>query len=73
MEKVFKRAELLSQVTGSRQQQDESNERATYVGWTVESMSEYEKRANFLALLVTRLAVASGDWLRSGGVIAAGR
>jgi hypothetical protein len=61
MEKVFKRAELLSQVTGLRQQQDESNERATYLGWTVETMSEYEKRANLLAVLLTRLAVASVD------------
>jgi hypothetical protein len=61
METLSKRAELLAQIAGVRQQQDESNVRATYVGWTAETMSEYEKRANLLAVLLTHLAVASGD------------
>jgi hypothetical protein len=46
-----KRSELLSQFEELRKQQVESNDKATFVGWTAEAEAVYKRRADRIAAI----------------------
>jgi hypothetical protein len=55
MEKVSKRSELIEQIVALRQQQRESTERATYIGWTSETLADHGRRSQLLTDLLSQL------------------
>jgi hypothetical protein len=61
MEKVLNRSELIVQIVAVRHEQDESNDRATYVGWTPEKLADHDNRSKLIATLTAQLRKSAGQ------------
>jgi hypothetical protein len=56
-----KRSELTAKIAALRQEQFQSTDHATYLGWTPERLTEYNNRASLITELLTQLANCNGD------------
>jgi hypothetical protein len=61
MESSGKLAELAERIAALLKQQRESNEHASYVGWTPETIAEHDRRSALIGLILMRLKCSSGD------------
>ena len=61
MESSGKLSELAERIAALRKQQRESNDHASYVGWTPEIIAEHDRRPALIGLILMRLKYASGD------------
>lgn len=52
-----KRAELKAEIDELQREQLDTNDRATFIGWTPKEKAEHDKRAESLTLLRTELAL----------------
>ncbi len=59
MDFTGKHSELTTKIAALRKQQFAASEHATYCGWTPETVAEYDKRADLLAMFTTRLEQTS--------------
>jgi len=52
---------LTARILTLRKEQRESNEHASHVGWTPETIAEHDRRSALIGLILMRLKYASGD------------
>jgi hypothetical protein len=55
MATFYTRSELTAKIAALRRQQNESSERAIYLGWAREALTEYDSRSKLLTDLLTQL------------------
>ena len=56
-----KLSDLTARMVTLRKEQRESNEHASYVGWTPETIAEHDRRSALIGLILMRLANSGGD------------
>ena len=60
MNDSVKRVELTAEIEALRKRQQDASIRATFLGWTPETVAEHDKVSNLLGILFTQLANFSG-------------
>jgi hypothetical protein len=56
-----KRSELTAQLAALQEQQHQASVHATFLGWTPDTMAEYERCADLISLLAAKLEKSSAD------------
>jgi len=61
MEVMLTASKLTAQLAVLRKQQIDASDRAIYLGWTAQTLAEYDSRSDLIAEIIARLANSNGD------------